>query len=108
MVWQINLAVEEVGGGGESLRNVGGHGLVDAGPVRVAIDPLATLCKGGEVEGFSDSIPAEVGQFCAVTESFIQGNILGQEIASHGVRLVRGNWHQCGNAIKFEAVKVAG
>ena len=79
--------MEEVGGRGEGLRDVGEHvrhGLADGRSVRAA-DPLATLCKGGEVEGFRSLVPAEVGQFFTVTESFIQGNVLGREIASHGI-----------------------
>ena len=55
--------MEEVGGGGEGLGDVGEHvchGLIDGGPVCAAVDPLAVLCKGGEVDGFSGAVPAEV------------------------------------------------
>ena len=111
MVWQIDLAVEKVGVGGEGLGNVGKHvchGLVDAGPVQVAIDPLAALCKGREVKGFDGAVPDKVGKFCVVAELFIQQNILGWEIASHGVQLVHNDWRLCSNAIKLKAINVVG
>ena len=44
MVGQVDLAMEQVGGRGESHRDGGkhvGHALVDDGPVRDAIEPLA-------------------------------------------------------------------
>ena len=88
MVGQINLVVEEVGGRGEGLGDVGKHvhhGLVDGRPVGAAIDPLAVLRKGWEVEEFSGSVPAEVGQFCTVAEAVVQRNILDWEITSHRI-----------------------
>ena len=97
MVWQIEFAVEEVGGGGESLGNIGKqicHGLV------------ASLHKGREVEGFDGAVTAKICKFRAVIELFIQWNILGREIASQGIQLVWDDWHWCGNAIKFEADKI--
>ena len=61
MVGQADLMLEEISGGGEGLSDVGEHvhhGIIDARPIHAAVDPLATLCKGGEVEGFSDLVPA--------------------------------------------------
>jgi hypothetical protein len=46
MMWEVNLTMEEIGGLGEPLGYVGEHvyhGLVDAGPVWAALNPLAIL-----------------------------------------------------------------
>ena len=61
MMWEIDLAVVEVGGRGESFGDVGKHVrhcLVDARPVRVAVNPLSILGESWEVEGFGGTIPA--------------------------------------------------
>ena len=106
MMGQINLTVDEISGGGEDLRHVGEH--VHHGLVWAAVDQLAAIHMGREVEGFNSAVPAKVGQFCAVTESFIQGNVLGWEIASHEIQLAWGNWLWCGNTVKFKTIRVVG
>ena len=53
MMWEVDLMLEEVGRQGEGLRDVAEHvhhGLVDTGTVRAAVDPLAILREGREVE----------------------------------------------------------
>ena len=53
--------MEEVSGGREGFGDVGehvGHCLIDAGPVRAAVDPLAILGEGGEVDCFGCAVPA--------------------------------------------------
>ena len=71
---EIDLAMEEVGGGGEGLGSVGKHachGFIDTGPVQAAVNPLAALRKGWEVERLGSSISAKVGESCSVAEVFI-------------------------------------
>jgi hypothetical protein len=66
---EVDLAMEEVSGGREGFRDVGkhvGHRLIDARPVGAAVDPLAILRKGREVDGVGRSVPAKVGKFGAV------------------------------------------
>jgi hypothetical protein len=46
VTWEVDLAMEEIGGVGDGFRNVGkhvDHGLVDAGTISAAVDPLAIL-----------------------------------------------------------------
>jgi hypothetical protein len=48
MMGEVDLAMEEIGGLGEGLGYVGKHvyhGLVDAGLVRAAVDPLSILSE---------------------------------------------------------------
>ena len=84
-MWQINLAVEEASGGGESLGKHVCNGLVGAGLVQAAVDPLAALCKGREVERFDGAVLSKVGKFHAVVEPFIPWNVLGWVIAFCGI-----------------------
>ena len=92
MVGQVNLAVEEIGGGGDGLGDVGEHvchGIIDGRPVCVTVDPVIILRQSGDVEGFCGPVPAKVGQSGAVLELFVQGNILGREVTSHGICLAQ-------------------
>ena len=78
---EVDLAMEEVGGGREGFGDVGehvSHLFVDASPVGAAVNPLAILGKGGEVDGVGCAVPAEVGKFCMVTEPVIEWYILGR------------------------------
>ena len=84
MIWEINLTMEEVGGGSEGLRDVGehvGHRFVDASPVWAAVDTLVILGEGGEVDGFGCVIPAKVCQFHLVMEPVIERRVLGREVS---------------------------
>ena len=107
VVEQINLVVEEIGGGGDGRGDVGKHvchGLVDGRPVCIAVGPFAILRQSGDVEGFCGPVPAEVGQSGTVLESFVQGNVLGWEITSRGISLARDRWCRSANVVNFEAV----
>ena len=60
---EVDLVMEEVGGGGEGLRNVDehvSHALVDASPIRAAIDPLVILGECGKVDSFGGAVRAKV------------------------------------------------
>jgi hypothetical protein len=48
MVKKIKFPMEKVGGGGDGLGYVGehvGHVLIDAGQVRVVVDPVSIFCE---------------------------------------------------------------
>jgi hypothetical protein len=102
--------MEEVSGGREGFEDVGehvGHCLIDAGPVRAAVDPLTILGEGGEVDGFGCAIPAEVCQFRSVMEPVVERNVLGREVGTSCTGLAWDGQCLCGNVIQVEAVKVS-
>jgi hypothetical protein len=72
---EVALAMEEVSGGRESFGDVGEHvlhRLVDASPIRAAVQPFAILHEGGEVDGLGGAVPAKVGKFCMDAEPVIE------------------------------------
>jgi hypothetical protein len=110
MVWEIDLTVEEVGRGEEGFRDVCkhvGHCLIDASPVRAAVDLLAILGECGKVERFGGAMSAKFGHLGTVTEPVVERCFLRREVGPGGAKLVRDGQHRRDKSVQVEAVKVA-
>ena len=56
------------------------HHFIDASPVLAAVEPLAILSEGGELEGFGFVVPAKVCTLSTVMEAIVERDVLGGEV----------------------------